>query len=254
MVNQVRLEREGVKREILLEAVSQAKEKLAEIKAEFEKELAAMEAVRGSIDKNNEEFDALEEEFEELVKETVESLLEVPTDLHVFTDLNVANDIVEDVFSVFQEVEQAEGTGAEENREMSDLGFAKEDVMLEMMEEAEGKLDDMEMWLGDDPDFEKVTTEAFDREEMPESGIATGALATEVEDMIGDLLEEDEEMEDARRGRRHHPRHARHGDGLGSQGGQHRLLRRQGEIRQRNAGPQGAGRTVECRPPGDVDR
>jgi hypothetical protein len=195
-VNQVRLKREGVKREVLLEAISQAKEKLAEIKAEFEKEIAAMEAVRGSTDKNTEEFDAMEEEFEELVKETRESLLEVPTDLHVFTDLNVANDIVEDVFSIFQEVEQAEGTGAEENREMSDLGFAKEDVMLEMMEEAEDKLDDMEMWLGDDPDFEKVTTEAFDREEMPESGIATGALATEVEDMIGDLLDEDEEMED----------------------------------------------------------
>ena len=39
--------------------------------------------------------------------------------------------------------------------------------------------------LQDEADKEKVTTEAFDREEMPESGIATGALATEVEDMIG---------------------------------------------------------------------
>lgn len=196
MVNQVRLKREGVKREVLLEAISQAKEKLAEIKAEFEKELAAMEAIRGATDKNTEEFDAMEEEFEELIKKTKKELLEVPTDLHVFTDLNVANDIVEDVFSIFQEVEQAEGTGDEEEREMEERAFAKEDVMLEMMEEAEDKLDDMEMWLGDDPDFEKVTTEAFDREEMPESGIATGALATEVEDMIGDLLEEDEQMED----------------------------------------------------------
>jgi hypothetical protein len=196
MIEQVRLEREGVKREVLLEAVQQAKEKLAKIKAEFEKELAAMDAIRGASDKNDEEFDAMEEELEELIRKTNEELLKIPTDLHVFTDLNVANDLVEDVFSIFQEVEQAEGTGEDEQREMSDLGFAKEDVQLEMMEEAEGRLDDVEMWLGDDPDFEKVTTEAFDREEMPESGIATGALATEVEDMIGDLLDEDEDMEE----------------------------------------------------------
>lgn len=69
--------------------------------------------------------------------------------------------------------------------------------MLEMMEEAEERMDDMEMWLGETPDDIKVTTEAFDREEMPESGIALGALSTEVEDMIGDLLEDNDEMNDA---------------------------------------------------------
>ena len=45
--------------------------------------------------------------------------------------------------------------------------------------QAEDRLDDMEMWLGETPDDIKVTTEAFDREEMPESGIATGALSTD---------------------------------------------------------------------------
>jgi hypothetical protein len=123
-------------------------------------------------------------------------------DLHVFTDLNVANDLVEDVFAIFQEVEQKmeekkeDEEGAEKKDEIADMGFAKEDIQLEMMEEAEGKLDDMETWLQDQADKEKVTEEAFDREEMPESGIATGALASEVEDMIGDLLEEDEEEEE----------------------------------------------------------
>lgn len=196
MVNQVRLEQEGAKREILLQAVSQAKEKLSAIKEDYQKELASMMEVRGATDKNDMDFDALEEEFAELKKETLRKLLEVPTDLHVFTDLNVANELIEDVFSIFQEVEQAEGTGKDDKREMTDLGYAKEDVQLEMMEQAEGRLDDMEMWLKDKPDNEKVTTEAFDREEMPDSGIATGALATEVEDMIGDLLEQDEEMDE----------------------------------------------------------
>ena len=39
-----------------------------------------------------------------------EALLQVPTDLHIFMELNVANDIVEDVFSVFEEVEQKPGS------------------------------------------------------------------------------------------------------------------------------------------------
>ncbi len=196
MVSQVRLGQEDAKREILLEAVTQANEKLTAIKADYEKQLASMMEVRGSKDKNDQETDALEEEYATLKKETLKSLLEIPTDLHVFTDLNVANDIVEDVFSIFQEVEQAEGTGADDKSKVADMGFAKEDVQLEMMEEAQERLDDLEMWLGDEPDNAKVTTEAFDREEMPESGIATGALATEVEDMIGDLLEENETTED----------------------------------------------------------
>lgn len=196
LVNQVRIQREGVKRDVLLQAITQANEKLGAIKADYQKQLAAMDEVRGAKDKNDKDADALEEEYTKLEKETLKKLLEVPTDLHAFTDLNVANDIVEDVFSVFQEVEQAKGTGKDENRKMSDLGYAKEDVELALMEQAEGRLDDTEMWLKNDPDFEKVTTEGFDRQEMPESGIATGALATQVEDMIGDLLDENKKMED----------------------------------------------------------
>ncbi len=197
MLENVQLEQEEEKREAMLEAVEQAKEKIAKIKDLHAKMLEAMEGVRGAKDKNDELYDTMEEAYEEMLKNTKESLLEVPTDLHVFTDLNVANDIVEDVISVFQEIEQAEGTEDQTAADMVEQAYAKEDIMLEMMEEAEGKLDDMEMWLGETPDNIKVTTEAFDREEMPESGIATGALATEVEDMIGDLLEENEDLNEA---------------------------------------------------------
>jgi hypothetical protein len=98
---------------------------------------------------------------------------------------------------VFQEIEQVEGSDEKTAADITEQAYAKEDIMLEMMEEAEDRLDDMEMWLGETPDDIKVTTEAFDREEMPESGIATGALGTEVEDMIGELLEDNEEMNEA---------------------------------------------------------
>lgn len=202
MIDQVRLGNEAEKRELLLKAVAQAKEKLERIKQAYQRELAVMDEIRGTADKNDELVDQMEEAYEELVRKTNEELLQIPTDLHVFTDLNVANDIVEDVFSVFQEVEQkmedddAADTAGDDPDEVLDLGFAKEDVQLAMMEEAQERIDDVETWLSDKADAEKVTTEGFDREEMPESGIATGQLATEVEDMIGDLLEEEEDQED----------------------------------------------------------
>jgi hypothetical protein len=196
MVNQVRIDREGAKRDVLLQAVTQAKEKLVAIKADYQKKLAAMDEVRGLKNKDNKDSDAIEEEYVKLEKETLKKLLEVPTDLHAFTELNVANDIVEDIFSVFQEVEQAKGTGKNEKRKMEDLGYTKEEEQFELMKQAEGRLDDTEAWLKNDPDFQKVTAEGIDREEMPEGGVATDALATQVEDMIGDLLKENEKMED----------------------------------------------------------
>ena len=77
-----------------------AEEKFKEIKKAYEKEIAMMDDIRGAKDKNTEEYDTMEEAYDELVAKTREALLEIPTDLHVFTDLNVANDIVEDVFSI----------------------------------------------------------------------------------------------------------------------------------------------------------
>ncbi len=197
MITAVQLDRESANRETTLKALAQAKEKLDKIKEKYQRDLAIMDEIRGATDKSDDEkLDALEEAYEEIKEKTREALLEIPTDLHVFTDLNVANELVDDVFSIFQEVEQAEGTGeGKETREMEERAFAKEDAMLEIMEKAEERIDDMETWLGDEPDSEKVDTEAFDREEMPEDGIATGELGSEVDDMIGDLLDEDEDME-----------------------------------------------------------
>ena len=197
MFDSVKLEQETVKQETMLDAVGQAKENLVKI-AEMHKEmLDAMEEIKGASDKNDEELDMMEEAYEEMFYNTKEALLEIPTDLHIFTDLNVANDIVEDIISLFEEIEQKAETKEKTAADVVEQAYAKEDVLLEIMEEAKDKLDDMEMWLGEKGDDIKVTTEAFDQEEMPESGVATGALSTEVEDMISDLLEEDEDMADA---------------------------------------------------------
>lgn len=191
------LEQEEERKEALLEAVVDAKEKIDRIQALREKMQAAMEQVSKNADKNDEQMDAMEEAYQELDKNTREALATIPNDLHIFTDLNVANDLVEDIQLIFQETEQTEENKQQTAKDVEELAYAKEDVLLEQMGEAQERLDDMEMWLGNKNDNQKVTTESFDKEEMPESGIALGELPTQVQDLIGDLLDSEEEMDQA---------------------------------------------------------
>lgn len=191
----LQLDQESERKEALLEAVADAKEKIEKVQALREKMQAAMEQVSKNADKNDERIDAMEEAYQELDKNTREALAAIPNDLHIFTDLNVANDLVEDIQLIFQETEQTEENKKQTAEDVVELAYAKEDVLLEQMGEAMERLDDMEMWLGDKNDNQKVTTESFDKEEMPESGIALGELPTQVQDLIGDLLDSDEDMD-----------------------------------------------------------
>lgn len=196
MFDQIKMQEEVEKRELLTEAVKQAKESLSKIEVLNEKMKEAMEQVKGQKNKDDQKMDELEEDFAELKANIKQALLEIPTDLHIFTELNVANDLVEDVFSVFQEIEQEKGSEQDGADMVKDAGFAKEDELLAQMGEAKKRLDAMELWLMEKPDEIKVTTEAHDKAEMPESGIALAELAAAAQDLISDLLKEDKKMAD----------------------------------------------------------
>lgn len=194
LLDNVQMQEDMAEKEDMLDAVEEARLKMEKIRELHERMIEAMDAVRGIKDKNDEQVDMMEEAYEELLKNTEEAMLEIPVDLHAFMDLNVANDLVEDVFGVFQEVEEAlDEEGNPVDAPLVEIAFAKAEELLEGMEQAEGRLDDMEMWLGEGADREKVTEEGLDREEMPEAGMALGALAAEVEDLIGDLLKQSDE-------------------------------------------------------------
>jgi hypothetical protein len=198
MLGDIQLKEEGEKKLELSEALDQAKEKLLKLKDLHEKMKEAMDAVRGQKNQNEKEVDLMEEAYQELLKNTKEVLMEIPTDLHIFTDMNAANDVVEDVYEIYQEVEQMEGKADKNGEDFkpSEWDGAKEDWLLAQMGEAAERLDAPETWLGEKADETKVTTEAFDLEEMPESGIAMAELATAAEDLISDLMEESEDAAD----------------------------------------------------------
>ena len=196
MLDQVKLKEAAENHDAMVDAVKQAKEKLNKLQALAQKMQEAMEQVKGQKNKDDKALDEMTEDFAEMKKNMKEAMLQVPTDLHIFTDLNVANDLVEDVFSVFQEIEQKAGSETKTPDKASDFAMAKDETMLEKMGEAQKRLDDMEMWLSEKSDELKVTTEAFDKAEMPESGVALAELAAAAQDLVGDLLKEARETAD----------------------------------------------------------
>ena len=194
---QVKASDEKEMREEMIEALQVASSKLSKLKAVEKRLKEEMDKVEEISNANTEDFDIMEEEASEIKKNIEEALLEIPRDLDIFTHLNVGNDLVEDVYSVFEELEEEEGSG-EKNPDgtspVKEKAVAKREWYLDEMEKAEELIEDFEMWLGKDADKTKVTDEAFDKEEMPE-GVALTPLQTSMEDIIGDLLDIDEELD-----------------------------------------------------------
>ncbi len=193
---EVQAQDEKETREEMIQALQIAGAKLDKLKA-IEKQLREeMDKIAENVDKNTEDFDIMEEEAAEIRKNIEEALLQIPRDLDIFAHLHVGNDLVEDVYSVFEEVEQEEGSGKTDpdGAPVAEKAVIKREYLAEVMEKTDELFDTFEMWLGKDPDSTKVTVEAMDQEEMPE-GVALTPLQTSMEDIIGDLLEIDEELD-----------------------------------------------------------
>ncbi|MFA7174550.1 MAG: hypothetical protein WC340_14290 [Kiritimatiellia bacterium] len=184
-------------REEMIEALQVVGAKLEKLKAIEKKLKEEMDKIVENTSKNTEDFDVMEEEATEIAENIKEALLEIPRDLDIFTHLNVGNDLVEDVYSVFEEMEQKEEpkTDDPEGGAVKEKAVAKREWYLEEMEKAEELLEDFEMWLRKTADKTKVTDEAFDKEEMPD-GVALTPLQTKMEDIIGELLEIDKKLDD----------------------------------------------------------
>lgn len=191
----VEMQREETEREAMAAALGFAQEKMDRMEELHALMQESMDSIRGHGDESGEMFDILAEEFIEVLEKNKETLLTIPIDLHIFTDLNVGNELVEDVFSVFEEVIQKAGSENQTAEDLITFAYAKNLTALEVMREMQDRLDVIENWLMDEPEMFEVVTEAHDQEEMAE-GNPLGALAAQVEDLIGDLLKESEEMAD----------------------------------------------------------
>ncbi len=172
-----------------LATVRAAKETLEKLAATQEKQIEAIKGAAAQDDKSRGDFKALDAEYHDTKKEMAAEALKVATDLHALPNLPVGNELVEDLYQVYEEMKQAAGS---ESAPVSELGLQKEDWILDALKKAEGRLDSMEMWLVSSPDNVKRDIENFDKQELPP--IALVPMPKEMQDIIGDLLDQQEEL------------------------------------------------------------
>lgn len=175
----------------LQEAVSSAKERLEKLKELQSKVVDAIKQTVQQKDHSEKETDEIEQEIGDIKAAQAETLLDIAKDLHIFPELPVGNDLVADVTQIYEEAKQVPGS---ESNVATELGLQKEDWILKALEAATERVDDMEMWLMSQPDSIKRLTENFDKQELPD--IPVIPMATEMEDIIGDLLQQEEEQKD----------------------------------------------------------
>jgi hypothetical protein len=181
--------------EEMIGALETAKVKLDKLMALEKKLNAEMDAVEAQRDKSGKPADTMEADFAEIRGNLKEAMLQIPRDLDVFAHLNVGNDMVEDIHSVFEEVTQKQDSEKADESEVKEKAVAKREYLADDMEKVKQRIDDCESWLKKIPDNQKVTVESADKQEMPE-GVALTPLQTEAEDIIGDLLKEDKKKQD----------------------------------------------------------
>jgi hypothetical protein len=183
----------GDKAESLKEAAAELREKLE----------AAVEQQRAVVDKSKEL--ASKDEFrpedvavaKELAAEkaALEKLIEqMLTDAHAFPDLRPMNELREELTKIYEDViQQDTAQAAAGELKPSEIAVQKEESLLEALEKAAETAEDMEMWLPDKNETTKWLMENFDLTEMPE--IPNLPLPDAFTDLVGDLLEEQEGLE-----------------------------------------------------------
>ncbi len=188
MLNAWRATDAQAKAEELQQVAAEASAKLEKLRQLQAKIVQSMREVDSQKDKSDKAYDELMEEVSAVKTNMAEALLNIAKDLHIFPELPVGNDLVEDVFQIYEDMKQVPGS---EKDKSTELGLQKEDFILDLLEKAKGRMDDMEMWLSPRPDATKRNTENFDKNELPT--VAKLPMPSELEDLIGDLQKQEEE-------------------------------------------------------------
>ncbi|NMA46288.1 MAG: hypothetical protein GX945_06980 [Lentisphaerae bacterium] len=123
-------------------------------------------------------------------KEMADLVEQLANDLYQFPELPVCNELNSKMREVFEDVMQALDS---ENLPSIEIAVQKEDALLDAIRNTKERIEDVEMWLPDVPDHFVWNMESFDTDEMPD--IPLVPLPDELEDIVGELLEQAAEID-----------------------------------------------------------
>lgn len=172
------------------EALQAKLEKLAEIQREIvekTKEMARKNEFRPEDVATAKEI----QKSKDLMKEVVEQMV---TDMHAFPEMKPGNEMKAELVSIYEDVIQADKQEVAEGKlKPNEIAVQKEQGILDAIERAKEIAADMEMWLPNKTEREKWLMENFEKTEMPE--IPNLPLADAFEDLVGNLMEAQEELQ-----------------------------------------------------------
>jgi hypothetical protein len=187
--------------------VAEAEEKAKDLRAEAEAMKVKLEKLvqiqKEIVEKTKDlarkdEFDANDvataKEFsaqKDLMKDVIEQMT---TDLQAFPEMKPAHEMKDQLMSVFEDVIQADKEESRKGKiKPEEIAVQKEQGLLDALEKAKELPADMEMWLPNKQEAQKWLLENFDKSEMPD--IPNVPLADAMEDLVGDLLETQKDLE-----------------------------------------------------------
>jgi len=178
------------------EALAVIKDARQSVKKMEELQTRVVEALRetGSQGDKTEKLDEdLLQEIAELKANMAQAMLKTATDLQSLPELDSVNELVTDTFQTYEEMKQEAGSGT---NAVVETGLQKEDFLLDLLTKTGQKADEMEMFLVAQSDNVKRNTENIDKEEM-KAPIGQVTMPEELQDIVGDLLEQEEEQKKA---------------------------------------------------------
>ncbi len=125
---------------------------------------------------------------QEAMGEMVEQLAQ---DFYQFPELPVSHELNSRMLEIYEDVQQAAGS---EHEPAIEIAVQKEDALLDSIRDTLERVEDVEMWLPDEPDNIAWKMESFDTDEFPD--IPLVPLPDELEDIVGDLLEQAQEIDE----------------------------------------------------------
>jgi hypothetical protein len=194
LLNEWQKNKAGDEREEMKEKISELNEKLKNL-VDIEKDILqkTQEMARKSEIRADDvaEMDELKK-TKDLVKEAIEQMT---TDLQAFPDTKAGNEMKDVMMQVFEDTEQEDLEDVlAGNKKPTEIAVQKEQGLLDALEKAKEIAGDMEHWLSKKSDDVKWLMENFDKAEMPE--IPMLPLADAFEDLIGDLLEQQKNLQE----------------------------------------------------------
>jgi len=202
---------ESIKKELRRQVAEEAEEKLAKLKKsvmksaektekliKLEKKIRQvseeLEAARDLSEDDNEDLKRKVEELTELNEKMEEVIEKMAKDLQLFPEIPACNELVQKMREVYEDVDQAPGSESAPAEEVAvnrgdDKGVKP---LADALKDMKERMADMEMWLLNAPNNIKWKQESLDRDEIPD--IPMVDLPEEFEDLVGDLLDQEEQI------------------------------------------------------------